>query len=164
MLGTMAGTTVLCTQYPARVTNSPKEWGSSSSVVEPTWGRTTPRNDEENLRMWEETSTRIQDIVTRVSTCKAGDETMTDHDAYTSPNCMTFNVLDDTTDQQESGNLNAREERDDEVEFTRIPIAGEDSEDYVSDDESDSNHDETTTVFTQNMSQNIMKTEEVSTG
>jgi hypothetical protein len=71
---------------------------------------------------------------------------------------MTCQVLDQHHVQPKP-QRHAREERDDEVEFTRIPIAGEDSEDYMSDHDSDSNNDKTPTVFTQNMTRIMMTTQ-----
>jgi hypothetical protein len=83
---------------------------------------------------------------------------MSEAQTTASPHCMTCQVLDQHHVQPEP-QRHACEERDDEVEFTRIPIAGEDSEDYMSDNDSDSNNDETPTVFTQNMTRIIMTTE-----
>jgi hypothetical protein len=68
-----------------------------------------------------------------------------------SSNCMTCQVLDNTEHHKDQKKGYAREERDDEVEFTRIPIAGENSEDYHTDYDTDSDGDETHNVFTQNM-------------
>jgi hypothetical protein len=76
----------------------------------------------------------------------------------TSPHCVTCQVLDPHPVQDEL-QRHALEERDDEVEFTRIPIAGEDNEDYMSDNESDSNNDEAIPVFTQNMTRIILQPE-----
>ena len=41
-------------------------------------------------------------------------------------------------------------ERDDEIEFTRIPIAGEDSDDYEDDDEIEEEEDEALTLLQPN--------------
>jgi hypothetical protein len=80
-----------------------------------------------------------------------GDQIPTEQDQL-SPNCMTCQVLDNTEPNNKAQKKGyAREERDDEVEFARIPIAGEDSGDYNTDFDTDSDGDGTHNVFTQNM-------------
>ncbi len=146
------------TQYLQDQLQDPDTWGSSSSTVEPTWAKTKHDNLDEALKQWDETPTRIPDRPTRERTCQTWGNIMSEAQVTASPHCMTCHVLDQHPVQPEP-QRHAREERDDEVEFTRIPIAGEDSEDYMSDNDSDSNNDEATPVFTQNMTRIIIQPE-----
>jgi hypothetical protein len=80
-----------------------------------------------------------------------GDQIPTEQDQL-STNCITCQVLDNRQPNNKAHKKGyAREERDDEVEFKKIPIAGEDSEDDNTDFDTDSDSDGTHKVFTQNM-------------
>ena len=86
-----------------------------SSSSEPiTWGTTQVRNRTEELRQWEETPTY-----------KVADKKDTTSDAK-----QPYDTKTNATQQRTRRTDDAHEERDDEQEFHRIPIAGEDSEDY----------------------------------
>jgi hypothetical protein len=119
------------TQFPQDQLQDPDIWGSSSSAVEPTWGKTKHDNSDEALRQWEEIPTRIPDQPTRERTCQTCGDIMSETKATASPHCKTCQVLDEHTVPPEPRRRHVCEERDDEVEFTRIPIAGEDSEDFM---------------------------------
>jgi hypothetical protein len=111
---------------------NPEAWGSSTN--EPiTWGRTKARNHEEELKLWKESSSCVTDHDEegdkRVNTSKP----IPDNDAGVIPHRANI-------DPNSEKSAYAKEERDDEIEFTRIPIAGEDSEDY--DDEDDIEEEE----------------------
>jgi hypothetical protein len=121
-----------------------------SSSSEPiTWGATQARNQAEELRQWEETPTHE----------------VTDKKDATSDAKQPYDT-GSATQQSTRRTNNAHEDRDDEQEFHRIPIAGEDSEDYQneyweteSDEDKDSGqksneeeHDnENKIIFTTNM-------------
>jgi hypothetical protein len=128
------------------------DWGSSTVEFQPTWGNNRQNNEEKDLQQWEDTPTRKQDKTHQMRQCQTcGDQIPTEQDQL-SPNCMTCQVLDNTEPNNKAQKKGyAREERDDEVEFARIPIAGKDSEDYNTDFDTDSDGDETHKVFTQNM-------------
>jgi hypothetical protein len=136
------------------ITNQRKRqdnWGSSTVEFEPTWGNNKQRNEENDLKQWEDTPTRKQNKTHQMRQCQTcGDQIPTEKNQL-SPNCMTCQVLDNTEHNKDQKKGYAREERDDEFEFTRIPIAGEDSEDYNTDFDTDSDSDGTHNVFTQNM-------------
>ena len=149
--------TVMTQDYQDQL-DDPNTWGSSSTV-EPTWGKTKQDNLDETLKQWDETPTRIIDQPTRERTCQTCGDIMPEPHSVASPTCVTCQVLEQSTSSSRQPTRHAREERDDEVEFNRIPIAGEDSEDYMSDNDSDSINDDTPTVFTQNMTRIIMTTE-----
>jgi hypothetical protein len=155
MTGMTSHQLTVLTQYLQDQLQDPDAW-SSSSAVEPNWGKTKQDNLDEALKHWVDTPTRIPDPPTKERNCHTCGDIMSEAQATASPHCMTCQVLDQHQHQvHPQPQRHAREERDDEVEFTRIPIAGEDSEDYMSDNESDTNNNDNPTVFTQNMTRII---------
>ena len=110
--------------------DAPQASGSTSSA-QITWGQTRPRNHEEELKQWNESSSCVTD----------GDAEGDKGDTTIQPippkdaGVITYSANNTKA-------AYAKEEREDEIEFTRIPIAGEDSEDYEDDDEIAEEEDE----------------------
>ncbi len=155
----------------------------SSSSGPTTWGNSRARNHAEELKQWQETPTQdnIKDHAQYNTSAQNEDSPYdrtpastflrfySNEPAYLNPNASPLNATTDTgssTHTSKRPTRDAREEREDEQEFHRIPIAGEDSEDYQREYwETDSNdshdHDpnsqeeskdnEETSVFTTNM-------------
>jgi hypothetical protein len=128
---------------------SQDNWGSSTVEIEPTWGNNKQSNEENDLKRWEETPTRQQEKTHQMRQCQTCGDNMPAEQDKLSSYCTTCQVLDNTEQHTDQKKGYAREERDDEIEFARIPIAGEDSEDYHTDYDTDSEGDETRNVFTQ---------------
>ena len=109
-----------------------QDWGSSSN--EPiTWGQTKARDHEKELEQWNESSS-----------CEIKHD---DEGVNTTKPIPEANEGSITHDKNNTKAAYAREERDDEIEFTRIPIAGEDSDDYEDDDEIEEEEDEALTLL-----------------
>jgi hypothetical protein len=136
---------------------------SSSSAIESSssepiaWGKNHVRDHTEELRQWQETPTRetlAKKEQSNVQSLENANRSKHDNTQYERPASSTFlrfystepaylnpktpqvTPKDDTdrsTDHDKRPTNDAREERDDEQEFSRIPIAGEDSEDFQGD-------------------------------
>ncbi len=106
---------------------------SSTASPTPTWGRSKEENHEQRLQKWIDTPIRPPTNTTwlphQFESTKTRSETG-DNKAY--------KINPDKVN---------REARDDEIEFTRIPIAGEDSEDYDADYEMEEEEDEVTATL-----------------
>ncbi len=155
----------------------------SSSSKPITWGSSQARNHAEELKQWQETPTHddIKDHG-QSDTFEQKEDSQynrtpastflrfySHEPAYLNPNASPLNTMIDTgsyTHTSKRQTNDAREEREDEQEFHRIPIAGEDSEDYQREyweTESNDSHDhdpdspeedkdtEEKSVFTTNM-------------
>ncbi len=108
-------------------------WGSSTN--EPiTWGQTKARNHEEELKLWNASSSCVTEY-------DGGDDkgvNTTEPIPARQEYCYHHTYYGYNTEKA----AYAKEERDDEIEFTRIPIAGEDSEDYDEDAEIEEEDDD----------------------
>jgi hypothetical protein len=114
--------------------DSPGDWGSSSS--EPiTWGKTGQINHEEELRLWNDvpkTTGLLYDEepqVTLNSEHKQQGNESDSGEGNAEYKEDPFYYDPELTHLHADSKKLAREDRDDEQEFKRIPIAGEDSED-----------------------------------
>ncbi len=103
---------------------------SSTAAPTPTWGRSKEENHEQRLQQWIDTPIRPTTNTTRLT--QQDDYTKIKSDTSENP---TFTLNPDKVN---------REAREDEIEFTRIPIAGEDSEDYDVDYDTEEEEDEVT--------------------
>jgi hypothetical protein len=134
----------------AHSSNSALESSSSEPI---TWGNRQVRDHAEELRQWQETPTR--ETLTKKEQSKvpfledANDNTQYDRPATSTflrfystepdylntntPQVTPGNATERSTDHDKRPTNDAREEREDEQEFSRIPIAGENSEDYHGD-------------------------------
>jgi hypothetical protein len=107
------------TTEPSKEETSYEEWGSSTE--EPTWGRRKEEDHELALKLWEHTPTEQVVPNNLHHSEEEGKDKITHKDKREYQNTNSEKMI--------------RSARDDEVEFKRaIPIAGEDSEDYNSDD------------------------------
>jgi hypothetical protein len=118
-------------QSSANTGEAPGDWGSSS--VEPiAWGRTVPVNQEENLKQWNNipTITGLQTDAKHLHPVPENknqeSSSNTENDEYKED---PYYYDPSLTHLRADSKKLAREDRDDEQEFNRIPIAGEDSDD-----------------------------------
>ena len=130
--------------------DDPENRGSSS--VEPiTWGRTVPVNHDEDLKQWNHVPTvtepkmdETQHPVTRVLALtreidKENDSEGENEEYKEDP---FYHPDSELTHLHADSKKVAREDRDDEQEFNRIPIAGEDSDDYHTSDDGEDEFEE----------------------
>jgi hypothetical protein len=114
--------------------NNQEAWGSSTN--EPiTWGQTKARDHEENLKLWNESSSCV------TGNDEEGDKGLNNIKPIPE-NDEGFPTHRTDNDPKNEKATYAKEERDDEIEYTRIPIAGEASEDYDEDDEIEEEDDD----------------------
>jgi hypothetical protein len=110
------------------------DWGSLSN--EPiTWGQTIARDHEEKLKLWNESSSCVTD---NEEVSEKGVNNGEPH--VKTPDDVSNHLV--SSGPTTSKTAYAKEEHDDELEYIRIPIAGEDSEDYEDDDETEEVEDE----------------------
>jgi hypothetical protein len=113
-------------------------WGSSTN--EPiTWGHTIGRNHEEELTLWNESSSCVTDHD------EEGDKGVKNGKPEIQKDKVINHLVNN--DQTTSKTAYAKEECDDEIEYTRISIAGEGTEDYDEDDEIEEEDDELLSIL-----------------
>ena len=134
------------------------DWESSS--VEPiTWGKRVQPNHEEDLKRRNDipkdkqaNEEEIQPTPhTNDARSEAEDNTQTDAREKYKEDPRYHNNSNKATNQRVESSSVAHEGRDDEQEFPRIPIAGEDSEDYNSSNDSDNDDKDTKIIYKNNM-------------
>jgi hypothetical protein len=99
----------------------------------PTWGRSKEENHEQRLQKWIDTPIRPPTNTTRPP--------------HQDESTKTRSETGDNKAYKRNPDKVNREARDDEIEFTRIPIAGEDSKDYDVDYETEEEDDEVTATL-----------------
>ncbi len=108
-------------------------WGATSYTPEPTWGKRQIVDREEELRQWQQINTNDTYVYRVCSTC--GDS-MLQRKENPSLTCRQCKALDVMEDQEGTRTGNSKKKgyeqmnRDDEEEYSRIPIAGENDSDY----------------------------------
>ena len=139
--------------------NFPRTGDWESSSVEPiTWGKPVKTNHEEDLQRWNDLPKDRQvneeeqptNTHTQASISNTADNTATSDSEEYKKDPWYYNSDETATHQRVETSSIAHEGRDDEQEFTRTPIAGEDSEDYNSSNDYESNSSETKLTFKNN--------------
>jgi hypothetical protein len=124
-----------CVPIPTETIKSSTEpiRGVTSYTPEPTWGKRQMIDREEELRQWQQINTDDTYVHRVCSTC--GDS-MLQRKENPSLTCRQCRVLDVMEDQEGTRTGNSKKKgyeqmnRDDEQEYSRIPIAGENDSDY----------------------------------